>query len=75
MSAGSDDERDGFEEGLESSRGDPRVLLALNAVLSTLFAVLIVWGASIVGTLEFGPATVVPAAIGLFVLALVMTRP
>ena len=74
MSAGSNGDRDGLQEGLESSEGDPRVIVAMNAVLSTLFAVLIVWGASIVGTLEYSLATVAVAAVALFVLTLVMTR-
>ncbi|QSW99883.1 hypothetical protein [Haloterrigena alkaliphila] len=74
MSAGPNGERDGLQEGLESSEGDPRVILAMNAVLSTVFAALIVWGASIVGTLEYDLPTVAVAAVALFVLTLVMTR-
>lgn len=70
-----DADRDGFREGLESSGGDPRVLLVLNAVLSLLFGWMIVAGAAVVGLVEVGPATVLAVAAGLFVLALVMTRP
>ncbi|WP_293030807.1 hypothetical protein [Natronococcus sp.] len=70
-----DADRDGFREGLESSRGDPRVLLVLNAVLSLLFGWMIVAGAAVVGLVEVSLTTVVAVAAGLFVLTLVMTRP
>lgn len=70
-----DADRDGFREGLESSRGDPRVLLVLNAVLSLLFGWMIVAGAAVVGLVEVSVTTVVAVAAGLFVLTLVMTRP
>ncbi|AGB37738.1 hypothetical protein [Natronococcus occultus] len=70
-----DADPEGFREGLESSRGDPRVLLVLNAVLSLLFGWMIVAGAAVVGLVEVSFTTVVAAAAVLFVLALVMTRP
>ncbi|MDG5818454.1 hypothetical protein [Natronococcus sp. A-GB7] len=70
-----DADRNGFREGLESSRGDPRVLLVLNAVLSLLFGWMIVAGAAVVGLVEVSLTTVVAVAAGLFVLTLVMTRP
>ncbi|ELY56739.1 MULTISPECIES: hypothetical protein [Natronococcus] len=70
-----DADRDGFREGLESSKGDPRVLLVLNAVLSLLFGWMIVAGAAVVGLVEVSLTTVVAVAAGLFVLTLVMTRP
>ncbi|MFU8867240.1 hypothetical protein [Natronococcus sp.] len=70
-----DADRDGFREGLESSRGDPRALLVLNAVLSLLFGWMIVAGAAVVGLVEVSVTTVVAVAAGLFVLTLVMTRP
>ena len=69
-----DDGRSGLRDGLESSEGDPRVLALMNAVLSTLFAAMIVWGLSLVGTLEYSLATVAFAAVALFVLTHVMTR-
>ncbi|ELY52552.1 hypothetical protein [Natronolimnohabitans innermongolicus] len=69
-----DDGRSGLQDGLESSEGDPRVLALMNAVLSTLFAAMIVWGLSLVGTLEYSLTTVALAAVALFVLTHVMTR-
>lgn len=72
--SGPDADREGFREGLESSHGDPRVLLVLNAILSTLFALMLVTGADFVGMLEYSLTTVAAVAIGLFVLSLVMTR-
>ncbi|MDG5761010.1 hypothetical protein QA600_16885 [Natronococcus sp. A-GB1] len=70
-----DADRDGFREGLESSKGDPRVLLVLNAVLSLLFGWMIVAGAAVIGLVEVSLTIVVAVAAGLFVLTLVMTRP
>ncbi|ELY47451.1 hypothetical protein [Natronorubrum sulfidifaciens] len=70
----SDADRDGFREGLESSRGDPRVLAVLNALFSVLFAVMIVQGASLIGALEYRMTTVAGVAVGLFVLTYVMAR-
>ncbi|WP_306052901.1 hypothetical protein [Natronococcus wangiae] len=69
-----DADRDGLREGLESSHGDPRVLLVLNAVLSTLFAWILVAAGDFVGMLEFSLTTVAAVAAGVFVLTFVMTR-
>ncbi|MFB1065863.1 hypothetical protein [Natrinema sp. H-ect4] len=68
-----DSEQDGFEAGVSSSQGDPRVLLAMNAVLSTLFAWSIVWGLSYLGFLEFGFINVATAAILLFAMTYLVT--
>ncbi|PCR91414.1 hypothetical protein [Natrinema ejinorense] len=68
-----DSERDGFEAGVSSSQGDPRVLLAMNAVLSTLFAWTIVWGLSYLGAIEFGFVNVATAAIVLFAMTYLVT--
>jgi hypothetical protein len=73
--ADSDTDREGFVEGLESSRGDPRVLFVLNAVLSVLFAWMLVVAADLVGALEFSLLTIGAVAVGLFILTWVMTRP
>lgn len=73
--AGSDDERDGFREGLESSHGDPRVLFVLNAILSATFAWLVVWGADYLGAVEFTLTNVAIVAVVVFVLTHVVTRP
>ncbi|QLK26988.1 hypothetical protein HYG81_05100 [Natrinema zhouii] len=68
-----DSERDGFEAGVSSSQGDPRVLLAMNAVLSTLFAWTIVWGLSFLGFLDFGIINVATAAILVFAMTYLVT--
>ncbi|WP_222918049.1 hypothetical protein [Natrinema sp. SYSU A 869] len=74
-----DTERDGdgngggFEAGASSSQGDPRVLIAMNAVLSTLFAWSIVWGLSFLDVLEFGFVNVATAAILLFAMTYLVT--
>lgn len=60
------EEPEGFSEGVTSSRGDPRVLLVMNLVLSTLFAVSIIWGLSFVGIVEYTLINVATAAILLF---------
>ncbi|MFC6769606.1 hypothetical protein [Natrinema soli] len=74
--SGPDDERDGsLQAGLESSEGDPRVLLVLNAVLSTLFAALFVWGASRLDLFVFTPTSVAAVAIVVFLLTHVVSRP
>ncbi|TMT87217.1 hypothetical protein E2L06_11735 [Haloterrigena sp. H1] len=68
-----DSDADGFEAGVASSEGDPRVLLVLNAVLSTLFGWTIVWGLSYLGFLEFGFINVATAAILLFAMTYLVT--
>ncbi|MFC7213377.1 hypothetical protein ACFQO4_04680 [Saliphagus sp. GCM10025334] len=60
------EEPEGFSEGVSSSRGDPRVLLAMNLVLSTLFAVSIIWGLSFIGIVEYTLINIATAAILLF---------
>ncbi len=69
----SDGDADGFEAGVESSEGDPRVLLVMNAVLSTLFGWTIVWGLSYLGFLEFGLINIATAAIVLFAMTYLVT--
>lgn len=68
-----DGDRPGFQEGLESSEGDPRVVAVLNAILSVAFAWLLVWGGSVVGFLEYGLTNVALVAAGLFVFTFVMS--
>ncbi|QRV13946.1 hypothetical protein JMJ58_13450 [Haloterrigena salifodinae] len=69
----SDSERDGFEAGAAGSQGDPRVLIAMNAILSTLFAWTIVWGLSFLGAVEFGLINVATAAVVLFAITYLVT--
>lgn len=69
-----EDEPKGLEEGLSESRGDPRVLLVLNVVLSTAFGATIVWGLSLLGAAELSVINVATAAIVLFALTYLVTR-
>lgn len=66
------DDREGFRDGLESSEGDVRVLLVLNAILSAMFGWLIVWGLDLAGFLEYTTRTVAIVAVGLFLLTFVV---
>jgi hypothetical protein len=56
------------------SDGDPRVLFALNAALSSLFAAVVVWGLSFVGVVEFTPRAVAALAAVLVVLTHLVVR-
>jgi hypothetical protein len=58
---------------MSSSQGDPRVLFAMNVVLSTLFAAAVVFGLDFIGVLSFGPVTVGLAAAALVVLTHLVT--
>lgn len=64
-----DPDPDGFEAGTAGSAGDPRVVLLLNAVLSSLFALTITWGLDFVGAVEFTATNVATLAILLFAVA------
>ena len=63
---------DGFEEGASGTRGDPRVLVGMNVVLSTAFAATIVWGLSLLGTAEFTFINVATGAVLLIALSYVV---
>jgi hypothetical protein len=64
---------DGFEEGASGTRGDPRVLVAMNVVLSTAFAATVVWGLSLLGAAEFTLINVGTGAVLLIALSYVVT--
>lgn len=66
-------ERDGFEAGAEQSSGDPRVLIVMNVLLSTVFAATVVWGLSVIGAAAFTPINVATGAILLFALTYAIT--
>ncbi|AFZ74698.1 hypothetical protein [Natronobacterium gregoryi] len=68
-------DRDGLGEGLESSTGDPRLLVVLNAVLSVFFGWWIVWGLALIGAMQYSRTTVFVVAIVLFGLTHVVTQP
>ena len=71
---GPPDGRKGFREGIESSEGDPRVLLVLNAVLSGLFAWAVVAGGSLLDLMAFSASNVVTVALVVFAMTYVITR-
>jgi hypothetical protein len=54
------------------SDGDPRVLWAMNLVLSTLFATVVVWALSLVGLAAFTLTNVAAGALLLVVLTYVL---
>ena len=58
----------GIGDAVERSSGDPRVLLAMNAVLSTWFAWIVVWGLDYVGSAEFALRSVATLALLIFAL-------
>ena len=39
---------------MANSKGDPRVLLAMNLVLSAVFATVVIWGLSFIDVVAFG---------------------
>lgn len=65
--------REGFEAATERSEGNPWVVHGLNAVLSTVFAVSIVWGLDYVGSVAFTPINVATAAVLIFAGAYLMS--
>jgi hypothetical protein len=69
----SDETDEGFGEGVERSAGDPRVLFAMNAVLSTGFALFIAWGLAFVDVWEFTPVNAATLAILLFAVTYLVT--
>lgn len=66
------DEPKGIREGVESSDGDPRVVLLLGAVLSLGFAWTVVWGLDLLGALTFSLGSFAAAALVLFALTYVV---
>lgn len=69
-----DSDPEGFQAGAEQSKGDPRVVIALNAVLSTMFAATIAWGMGFVGFIEYNLVNTATIAILLFTATYVLTR-
>jgi hypothetical protein len=69
-----DSDPEGFEAAAEQSAGDPRVLIALNVTLSTMFAVTIAWGMGFVDLLEFNVVNTATIAILLFTATYAITR-
>ena len=63
---GDDEEGPGIREGVERSSGDPKVLLAMNAVLSAWFAWMVVWGLDLLGAASLTAVNVATLALILF---------
>lgn len=62
----------GFEDAVESSPGNPLVLVGMNAVLSATFAWIAVWGLGLLGLMEYTAVNVATGAIVLFALTYVL---
>ena len=69
-----DAETEGFDAGVSGTRGDPRVLVALNAALSASFGATIVWGLSVLGAAELSGINVATATIVIFSLTYLVTN-
>ncbi|MFC6771735.1 hypothetical protein [Halorubrum pallidum] len=61
-----------MREGVEESTGDPRLIVLLNAVLSTWLAWTAVWGLDLLGVVEYGLTNVATLAIVIFALTYVV---
>jgi hypothetical protein len=57
-----------------TSRGDPRVLFAMNLVLSSVFAAVVVWGLDFIGLLELTFVNVASLALVLMAVTYLVTR-
>jgi hypothetical protein len=66
VDGGDDEEGPGIREGVERSSGDPKVLLAMNAVLSAWFAWMVVWGLDLLGAATLSARNVATLALVLF---------
>jgi hypothetical protein len=66
------EEGKGLSEGVEESRGDPRVVLAMNAVLSLWLGWTVVWGLDLLGVMEYGLTTVAGVSLAIFALTYVV---
>lgn len=66
------EEPKGIREGVDSSKGDPRLVLLLNAILSTWFAWTAVWGLEMLDIAELTLANVATLALVVFGLTYVV---
>ena len=57
-----------------ASEGDPRVLFAMNTILSFVFAAVVVWGLSFLELARFTPTNVATLALLLMALTYLITR-
>ena len=56
------DDAEGFDDAVADAEGDPRVILALNLVLSSLLAWVVVWGLSMIDIVAYGAVNVATLA-------------
>ena len=57
-----------------ASRGDPRVLFAMNLVLSSVFATVVVWGLDFLGLSELTLVNVASLALVVMAVTYLVTR-
>jgi len=62
------EESKGIRDGVEESKGDPRVLLALNGLLSLWFAWTAVWGLDLLNIVTYTMTNVLTGAVLIFAL-------
>jgi hypothetical protein len=56
------DDPEGFEDAVADAEGDPRVVLAMNLVLSSTFAWVVVWGLSMLDVVAYTAVNVASLA-------------
>lgn len=66
------EEPKGIRDGVEDSKGDPRLVLLLNAILSTWFAWTVLWGLDLLDVVTFSAQNVAALALIIFALTYVV---
>jgi high-affinity Fe2+/Pb2+ permease len=68
------DDPEGFDDAVTDAEGDPRVILALNLLLSSAFAWLVVWGLSALDVAAYTAVNVATLAVVLVGVTYLITR-
>jgi uncharacterized membrane protein len=68
------DDPEGFDDAVADAEGDPRVILALNLVLSSAFAWVVVWALSMLGVAAYSAVNVATLAAVLVGMTYLITR-
>jgi hypothetical protein len=68
------DDPEGFDDAVADAEGDPRVILALNLVLSSAFAWVVVWALSMLGVAAHSAVNVATLAAVLVGMTYLITR-
>jgi len=63
---------EGLRDGLEESKGDPRFVLFLNALLSTWLAWTVIWGLDLLGVVAYTLVNVAVLTLILFAVTYVV---